>query len=378
MPLRNNKPSNYMHKAPLTLPLPLTSAPPPLHSVILVATLLSIVLYSLPSLSSLEHAASLDLFVTTEFDVGPVSTMLALGCVRLAFSALILSTTLYVVLFEPFTVMSTYLPQSKLQSGVIYFEGFMTLAPFTVWSWILLGVSFLLNGMIPILVSYGYDLEESSSSSSLSLSLSNNNVYLYNNWLRQLALVSFEVAAPTAMLVSVVVRYAIWPDNLESTGHTNGLRKTTTLLMHNANTIMVLVEIGLLGTLPVRYSDAALAPLFGIIYLLFSWSMSGRWTNVKPFTPSPNNNNNIKDNDDDKVVKCTTTALGPQFIYFFLDTTLGYTTSYAILALLTVLMAVYGIFGTIDHILVQYLGGGFLTHLTVVVALASLVCRFRD
>eukprot|EP00978_Attheya_sp_CCMP212_P037104 scaffold172925_cov56-Attheya_sp.AAC.1 len=194
------------------------------------------------------------------------------------------------------------------------------------------------------------------------------------------------------MLVSVVVRYAIWPDNLESTGHTNGLRKTTTLLMHNANTIMVLVEIGLLGTLPVRYSDAALAPLFGILYLLFSWTMSGRWTNnnnnvKKPtFTPPPNtnnnnNNSNIKNEDDDKAVKCTTTmttASGPQFIYFFLDTTLGYTTSYAILALLAILMAVYGIFGTIDHILVQYLGGGFLTHLTVVVALASLVCRFRD
>jgi hypothetical protein len=93
---KNNTPSGKHSMAPL-----LTSAPPPLHSVILVATLLSIVLYSLPSLSSLEQAASLDLFVTTEFDVGPVSTMLALGCVRLAFSALIFSTTLYVVLFEP-------------------------------------------------------------------------------------------------------------------------------------------------------------------------------------------------------------------------------------------------------------------------------------
>jgi hypothetical protein len=103
--------------------------------------------------------------------------------------------------------------------------------------------------------------------------------------------------------------------------------------------------------LPVRFQDISVAPLFGLVYVLYSWSMMHSWCD-----PSK----------------------GPQFIYPFLDTTLGLTTSIALVALLLVLMLAYGIFAWGDHGLTEYLGGGITTHATAAVLVAACVCKFRD
>lgn len=93
----------------------------------------------------------------------------------------------------------------------------------------------------------------------------------------------------------------------------------------------------------------AVAPLFGIAYVLFSWAMSGRWTPGR----------------------------GPQFLYFFLDTTLGWTGSFAILALLAIQFIFYALFSLVDDAL-ENLQGGFLTHVLGIILACFFVCRFRD
>jgi len=68
---------------------------------------------------------------------------------------------------------------------------------------------------------------------------------------------------------------------------------------------------------------------------------------------------------------------GPQFLYFFLDTTLGWTTTKALVALLAVLLTFFVAFSLIDDALF-YLDGALLMHLTSCVLVSCLVCKIRD
>jgi len=90
----------------------------------------------------------------------------------------------------------------------------------------------------------------------------------------------------------------------------------------------------------------------GLIYVQFAWWMSNRWY------PQENGS-------------------GPQFLYFFLDTTLGWTTTKALVALLFVLLLFYVVFSVIDDVL-EHLDGGLVLHLTSCVLASCLACRIRD
>ena len=159
----------------------------------------------------------------------------------------------------------------------------------------------------------------------------------------------FETAGPTALLVACVTRYALWAQALRAGGDTSLLKCPMVLMWHNANVIMVLTEASLLGGLPVRYGHVGVVPFFGIAYVLFTWYMMLHWAPGE----------------------------GPHFLYFFLDTTLGATTSYTILALLAILMAFFAMFCVMDHLL-EHLGGGPIVHALAAIFVSSLVCRFRD
>jgi hypothetical protein len=208
-------------------------------------------------------------------------------------------------------------------------DGARTLLPYTSWCWNLLGISFALNAII----AHQGGL---------------NGVDLPQPLLRA-ALLIFEIAAPSTLLVSFVVTYAIWPNILRQGGSTKDIKSTRTLIWHNANVIMALTEIALLGGIPVKLGHCAVAPMFGIAYIIMTWSIVNYW---KP-------------------------AEGPQFIYFFFDTTLGKTTTYVLLILLTVMMFFYGIFAMVD-LLIHHIGGGIISHLLFVVIVSAGVCRFRD
>jgi hypothetical protein len=143
--------------------------------------------------------------------------------------------------------------------------------------------------------------------------------------------------------------------NHGNSNNTAVLKRPRALLEHNGNVIMALSEVALLGGLPVRFVDFCVAPLFGLAHLLFAWFMMNKWS-------SANN--------------------GPQVIYFFLDTTLGYKTSVFLLVLLLVLTIVYGIFAGADFWVRHHGDGsatsGILVNLASVLVILSLVCRFRD
>lgn len=206
--------------------------------------------------------------------------------------------------------------------------GWRTQMPFTSWSWNLLGLSFALSGY----VAYATSRDEP-----------------VNPWVLRAALLVYEVAAPQTLLVSAVVKYAIWPKVLKGTGDTTDLRSIKTLLWHNANSFMALLEVALLGGIPVYGAHLPVAPLFGFAYVLFSWSMQHFW---KP-----------KD--------------GPQFLYFFLDTTLGETATFALVALLLVLMSFFGLFYLAEMVL-GILGTNVLVHSVFILVICVGVCRFRD
>ena len=239
-----------------------------------------------------------------------------------------------------------YLKGSKLRSLPVNFSGIKSQGFFTSWCWNILGLSFLCSGWVTLYVDQQLnDNDQGISEHDMIATLSSQP---YMKYMLRMTVILFEIAAPLSMLVSAVVRYALWPKALNGKG-SQDLKVWHALLQHNANVIMALIEVGLLGGLTCRFTDMAVAPLFGVTFVLFAWSMKNKWLESGE----------------------------PQFMYFFLDTTLGKTTSIALLGLLVILTLFYAIFVLVDDVILM-LGGGLPTNLAVVISIASLVCRFRD
>jgi hypothetical protein len=147
-------------------------------------------------------------------------------------------------------------------------KGMKTLGPFTCWSWIMLGISFTLNGYISFRGATAPILHQSS----------------LNPWLLRVALCLWEIAAPCTLLVSAVVRYAISPMVLAAPngGDTSNLKNHRNMMMHNMNSIFAVTELALTGGLPIRLSEMCLLPLYGIVYVVFTWSISMKWNADEP------------------------------------------------------------------------------------------------
>ena len=122
------------------------------------------------------------------------------------------------------------------------------------------------------------------------------------------------------------------------------------IVIANANVIFIMAEVCLLGGLPIVMEHMSIVPLYCLSYTFFSWFMANRWL--------PNG--------------------GPQYLYFFLDTTLGWTTSIALLLLCIVLLTFYIFFAKMSTLGDNYLGEDLLVRLVATVGLSSLVCRFRN
>jgi hypothetical protein len=164
------------------------------------------------------------------------------------------------------------------------------------------------------------------------------------------------MACPTELLVASAIKYAIWPRLLNSNRPTDNLKRLETLMMHNACVFMILTEVCFLGKIPMLLSDVALAPLFGIAYIIFSWYMSDKWVKMK----------------------CNSKYYhaGPQFLYFFLDTTLGIQSTVALLVLLMVLLLFYVFFWLADDMLSHV--PSVTGRVVAILIVSSAFCRFRD
>jgi len=207
---------------------------------------------------------------------------------------------------------------------------------FTAWSWNLLGLAFALNGMATLLIAYNYDDNEIPVPA-----------YLQN--LMRCALLTFDISAPTSMIVSSITRYILWPQELKN-GNTLNFRNIRALLQHNGNVIASLAEVGILGRIPVRIDYTPLAVVFGCVYVLFTWNMTHRWLHSKD----------------------------PQFVYFFFDTTLDKKVVVFVLAALLFTMILFHCMFFSVAALINHLDGGVLLNTFLVAGVASFFCRFRD
>jgi len=311
-------------------------APPSSETVAVYIVAMSICFLTLPSLGEIDSYATVETFSTPVFGDGPLNfSPLALGTIRLLFAFFVI-----VVTREKLKVGSTFkivrLRGSKLHGGICDMSGWYSQCFFTAWSWNILGLAFFLSGLIPMLVHF----EREST--------------LTSQWILRSALVAFEVAAPCAFLTSFIVTYALWPRAFKDHGSngTIGFRGWINLCQHNGNIAMVMIEVALLGGIPVIFKHAALAPTFAGFYQLFLWNMSSR------FDPSK----------------------GPVFPYFFLDTTLGTRTTVFMMVLLTVMIVCYGLFAYLDYTLemIERAGYGVAPNLLFIIILSKLLMKFRD
>ncbi|CAB9497397.1 expressed unknown protein [Seminavis robusta] len=323
---------------------PLDRAPPPWHSVAFVACITALSLYQCVSaIHSLDKVAVLDTFTHRVF---PEYVSLALlGWVRLAIAILIWVVFVSTVTSDGWIQTTRYRAKSKLQSGVpIVMKGSRTLFPFTAWCWILLGISFTSHALIALTVAYNDNNQGDLPSTPL--------------WMLRAILLIWETTAPCAFLVSAVIRYVIWDMVLQGgPERTVQLKHPRNLMSHNMNSIFVVTEICLLGGLPVRLSEVYLGCLYGSLYIVIAWSLTRYWT-----------------------------SQGPHFLYFFLDTTLGYTTTISIAALTATLCLFYALL-SVSLVALNQLTAMLpdnssqlllLCHIAFVLGVASLVCRFHD
>jgi hypothetical protein len=308
----------------------LTSAPPPLHSVFAIGILSAVFVNYLPSVESLDEAAKVETFTRVIFP--DYMNVYSLAYLRLLIAATIWWTSFQTaVLSNGWTQKTTYQPGSKLKMVPNRLKGIKTMFPFTSWCWNMLGLSFTLNAYIAIHGAAAKPVDP---------------------WLLRVALCVWEISAPCAILVSLVIRYAIWPAVLASpTGDTTNLKRLRNVMMHNVNSVYAISELAITGGLPVRFNELSLLPLYGVAYVIFSWCMTMSWNEA---------------------------AAGPQFIYFFFDTTLpGYKPTLALLALLSALLVIFGILCVCEQIL-AWIDGGFLAHLAFCAVICGGVMRFRD
>ena len=151
---------------------------------------------------------------------------------------------------------------SKLMSVKLDMTGIRQLCWFTHWSWCLIGVYFASTLVLP----NGHPI----------------------------SVVMWEITMPNAFLVTIICTFIIWRGLLEKEGaSTEGMKRPRTLIMHNANIAMCACEMFFAST-DIEISHLGLAPLFGCVYVFFSWARASR---IKP-------------------------EAGPQYLYDFFDTTL--------------------------------------------------------
>lgn len=310
---------------------------PPWHAVGLVIAMVAVATALAPPWTELDdEIAKLETFTHRIFpDWISLSTLIA---IRTVMGIFILANSVQDVMDKNgIELVVPYVPHTRLKRGVkITLKGIRRMAPFTMWSWNLLGISFLVSAYLAYC---GYTQPQ-------------RNV---SPVLLRAGVLLFEIVGPMALLVAFVVRYAIWPSVLKHGGGrdpTSVLKTTNALLYHNLNVVLVLAEVSLLGGLPVRLTELYMPIYFGSCYIVFAWTTRLSWVDAAQH--------------------------GPQFLYHFLDTTLGITTTLSILVLLITLVVFYALFCVLHQCLDEYLGGGLWTHVAAVVAVSSVVCRFRD
>jgi hypothetical protein len=290
----------------------------------------ALMVYWLPSLESLDRVAAIETFTKRTFP--ELISIKQLAYIRLAFAAIIWLTSREFYFGPGVPLQTSYMPGTKLKTAIIPLKAWRTLCTFTSVAWLILGMSFTLSGFIAL------NAEEAPQRISAPL--------------LRAAIIFWTASAPYTLLVAGIIRYVIWPQVLRDGGTTEDLRCLRNRLMHNFNVLMAVSELALLGGIGIRLEDMVFGTLLGCLYTLFMWCMTNSW--------------GVKKDD------------GPQYIYFFCDTTLpGLRPTQSLIGLMGVLSIFMVLFASAEKIL-GLLPGGLNTHLLFVIIVCGSVMRFRD
>lgn len=325
-------------------PRAIDPAHPPLEAIAIAFAILYYGLSSIPKIfATLDSVATVDVISAPLFEDS--MSKFTLAYTRLGLAIIGLATSFYRCNKKGHVTVVPYVKRSKLVKRPINLDGIRSQIMFTQWCWNCLTLSLFINGFITLHSAHQEDNQGSVSPLPNALT----SFLLQPNMLR-VAILLFEIAAPTSMLVSTITKYALWPQSLKSPVGSANLRKPVALLQHNLNIVTSLLEVGVLGRIPVRLNDIAITLVYGCIYVIFMWSIKRRLVDTTE----------------------------PQFIYFFFDTTLGKKWSISVIfVLLTILITFFILFTLIDDIL-AFVNGGLWTNFVVIGAFSSLFCRFKD
>ena len=212
-----------------------------------------------------------------------------------------------------------------------------------------MGIAFFLGGLIPLLIV----VRRHDSGMMMIMGKEEEKIWI-NPWLPRLALVTFEIAAPSAFLTSFIVTYGLWPQAYKQHGPsgTVGFKGPINLIQHNGNIAMVLFEVLLMSGLPVLLGHIVFAILFGLLYIAFIWFMIHRWSPKK----------------------------GPVFPYFFLDTTLGIRTTLFMVLLMTVMGRFFILFALLDKCIamIEERDYGVVPNLCCIALVSFILMKFKD
>ena len=328
----NNENDNNKNDHEHNQKYPIQSGIPPWHTLSCVILLVAITIPNLPTIASLDDYATVETFTHCKFP--NYLSLWNMGMIRLFIGSIVFSLTTYLVFVsEGWDLYANYLQHTKLQRVVIKITGVRALCAFTSFSWILLGIGFVARGLI--CVAFYLVEQQQLQQEQLQDGRSNNedddddvtkNIMIGmfqqyilhpHTWFLRLTFIAWELAAPFAMLTSVISKYVLWPQAIKG-GKPHNLAGIRNQLQHNWNSIFVLTETALLGGIPVCLHHISLATGFGVCYMLFTW-ITGKY-----YFGSP--------------------TVGPQYLYFFMDTTLGKITTYAMVGLLFAMTMLYLLF----------------------------------
>jgi len=156
-----------------------TWAPPSLLLFLCWTATLLVALYFLPSLSPSPPTPP------------PAPVQLMRGC----FLLLIITAEVREIMLPVKLEETHYMPESKLRPATVDTSGLKNLGFFTHWSWCALGLYFAAT--------------------------------FYDPTTQMASAILFTVAAPNALLVSVIVTFVIWPGLLVKSANTDGLKVWT-------------------------------------------------------------------------------------------------------------------------------------------------------
>jgi hypothetical protein len=203
-------------------------------------------------LSSLYFIFSIDLELSsvTPYDIvtSSITNIQILLGYRI-FCLHVVMITLYIVLTDPIGLVIT-VPGRGGVLKTVKLHGLERLSTFTVWSWTLIGIYFALTSYCGIMSLIGKE----------------NNIPLI---LLQLSWIIYELSFPISFLVTIIVSFVLIPPAIARGTH-QPLFSTPSLLMHNANVVMMTLE-NLLNIIPYSYSHAVFGVLYGLLYAVFAW-----------------------------------------------------------------------------------------------------------